>query len=127
MVTRKIAGFLTVATMAATILSGCAESKSSVTVSDECAQSLESLAVANTNELLSDQQANNYDLATLRACQSAEEYIEAVLKNPQALGFGSLDRSQVLEYGIGVSCSTLDAQNKTPVCADAQTAKLFNY
>lgn len=125
-VSKKIAVLLILTVLTAGTATGCAESTKPVIVSDGCAHALENLAVATTNDFLSDEQANSYDLASLNACQSAEEYIAGVLKNPLALGFESLERSQVIDYGLRISCPTLDTQKKSPVCADAETDGLLN-
>lgn len=125
---KKIAVLLVLTVLTAGTATGCAESTKPVIVSDGCTHALENLTVAITNDFLSDEQANSYDLASLNACQSAEEYIAGVLKNPLALGFESLERSQVIDYGLRISCPTLDAPRKSPVCADAATAGLLiNY
>lgn len=100
--------------------SGCAdlESARTTTISDACQQAIQQQNEAWSDHDASESKIQEAESKGLQACKDLDEWSTAVSYNPGSVGYDELSLEEAAN-SVYLACSSVDSENKTPVCIDA--------
>ena len=111
------AAVLSIITLAA---AGCTNFDAAATspVSDTCSAAIQTQNEAWSNPESSNEQLQEAELRGLQDCKNIDEWSTAVSYNPGSMGYDVLSTEEAANL-VYMACESGDAENLTPVCADA--------
>lgn len=100
--------------------SGCADldSARTTTIGDACQKAIQEQNEAWSDHDASEEKIREAETNGLNDCKDLDEWSTAVSYNPGSVGYEELSLEEAAN-SIYLACSSVDAERKTPVCADA--------